>query len=119
MNHIADQHTLDTLLPPDMAKAAVETGVSKAHSQVVKVFALAILAGAFIAFGAVFSTVVISGSNMSFGVTKVLGGLTFSLGLILVVVGGAEVFTGNNLLIMAWASRRISTGLVLKTWLIV
>lgn len=119
MNNQADHHTLDTLLPPEMAQAAVETGVSKAHSHLLKVFALAILAGAFIAFGAVFSTVVISGSNMSFGVTKVLGGLTFSLGLILVVVGGAELFTGNNLLIMAWASRRISTGLVLKNWLIV
>jgi formate/nitrite transporter len=119
MNDQPDQNSLDNLLPPEMAKAAVETGVNKAHSPLVKVFALAILAGAFIAFGAVFSTVVTSGSTMSFGLTKVLSGLTFSLGLILVVVGGAELFTGNNLLIMAWASRRISSGLVLKNWLIV
>ena len=79
---------------------------------------LAILAGAFIAFGAVFATLVTAGSTMTYGVTRLLGGLAFSLGLILVVVGGAELFTGNNLLIMAWASRKIPQDRCLKTgWL--
>ncbi|MEN8201036.1 MAG: formate transporter FocA [Bacteroidota bacterium] len=119
MNYKPDISALDTLLPPEMAQAAVETGVTKAHTGFVKVFALAVLAGAFIAFGAVFSTVVTSGSTLSFGVTKLLSGVSFSLGLILVVVGGAELFTGNNLLIMAWTSRKISTGLVLRNWGIV
>ncbi|MFC2112003.1 formate transporter FocA [Bacteroidota bacterium] len=109
----------DSLLPPEMARKAEDIGVSKAHLSPVKTTALAVLAGAFIAFGAVFSTVVTTGSTAGFGVTKLLGGLAFSLGLILVVVGGAELFTGNNLMIMGWANRKISTSHVLKNWAIV
>jgi formate/nitrite transporter len=110
---------IDSLLPPDMARSAEEIGFSKAHMGIPKTSALAILAGAFIAFGAVFSTLVSAGSTLSFGMTKLVSGLSFSLGLILVVVGGAELFTGNNLLIMAWASRKISTRLVMRNWIIV
>jgi formate/nitrite transporter len=80
---------------------------------------LAVLAGAFIAFGAVFATVVTSGSSLSFGVTRLLAGISFSLGLILVVVGGAELFTGNNLLVMAWAGKKVNTTQLLRNWLIV
>jgi formate/nitrite transporter len=82
-------------------------------------FALAVLAGAFIGMGAAFSTLAMTGSDPAFGVTRVIGGVTFSLGLILVVVAGAELFTGNNLVAMAWASRAISTGHVLRNWVIV
>jgi len=114
-----DLKLLDTLIPPEMAESAVEIGSLKARMGDLKTSALAVLAGAFIAFGAVFATVVTAGSSMSFGITKLFSGLTFSLGLILVVVGGAELFTGNNLLTMAWASRRISTGMLLRNWLIV
>ncbi len=102
-----------------MARAAENIGVSKAHQDVIKTIVLAVLAGAFIAFGAVFATLVTSGSTMTYGITKLLGGVAFSLGLILVVVGGAELFTGNNLLSMAWASKKISTKQVLLNWLIV
>lgn len=109
----------DSLLPSEMAVRAEYVGVTKAHMSIVKTTSLAVLAGAFIAFGAVFSTIVTAGSTMSFGVTKLLGGITFSLGLILVVIGGAELFTGNNLMIMAWANRKIKTTLVLKNWLFV
>lgn len=109
----------DSLLPSEMAVQAEYVGVTKAHMSIVKTTSLAVLAGAFIAFGAVFSTIVTAGSTMSFGVTKLLGGITFSLGLILVVIGGAELFTGNNLMIMAWANRKIKTTLVLKNWLFV
>jgi formate/nitrite transporter len=56
---------------------------------------------------------------LSYGIIRLLAGLAFSLGLILVIVGGAELFTGNNLLAMAWASRRISTGAVIRNWVIV
>jgi formate transporter len=110
---------LDSLLPPEMAGAAEEVGVAKASMGIPKTTMLAILAGAFIAFGAIFSTLVSAGSTMSYGVTKLLSGLAFSLGLILVVVGGAELFTGNNLLTMAWASRKVSTGQILRNWLVV
>ncbi len=77
----------------------------------VTTFALAVLAGAFIAMGAVFMTTVMAGDEgVPYGVERLLGGLAFSLGLVLVVVAGAELFTGNNLLVMGWASRRIATG---------
>lgn len=111
--------TLDTLMPPDMARMAEEVGFSKTKAGILKTGALSVLAGAFIAFGAIFSTLVTSGSTMAFGITKLLGGIAFSLGLILVVVGGAELFTGNNLLTMAWASRKVTTRQVLQNWLIV
>jgi formate transporter FocA len=84
-------------------------------------FALAVLAGAFIAMGAVFSTTVTTGAAgvLAYGVTRILGGLAFCLGLILVVVAGAELFTGNNLIVMAWAGRKVSTVKLLRNWVIV
>ena len=84
------------------------------------VFVLAVLAGAFIALGADFATTVMAGSSqLPFGVARLLGGLAFSLGLILVVVAGAELFTGNNLVVMAWASRRVTTRRLLGNWALV
>jgi formate transporter FocA len=113
--------SLDALLPADMAKKAENVGVSKANLGPFRMFALAVLAGAFIAMGAIFMTTVTAGASgvLSFGVTRLLGGLSFCLGLILVVVGGAELFTGNNLIIMAWASRKVSTVRLLRNWVIV
>jgi formate transporter len=119
----ADQLTpvgLDALPPPDMARKAESVGVAKAGMEALTIFALAVLAGAFIAMGAVFATTTTAGAaGMPYGVTRLLGGITFSLGLILVVVAGAELFTGNNLIVMAWASRRVSTFLLLRNWAIV
>ena len=81
------------------------------------VFALAVLAGAFIALGAIFATTVAAdGSDLPYGLIRLLTGVAFSLGLILVVVAGAELFTGNNLIVMAWASRRVSTTRLLGNW---
>ena len=110
---------LDLLLPPEMAQKAEDLGVNKANMVFSKTMMLAILAGAFIALGAVFSTVVTSGIGLHYGVSKLIGGLVFSLGLILTILGGAELFTGNNLIIMAWANNRISTRKVLRNWAIV
>lgn len=115
----SDGMILDSLLPPDMARAAEDIGIEKAGMGMMKTTMLAILAGAFIAFGAIFSTLVTSGSTAAYGFTKLAGGIAFSLGLILVVIGGAELFTGNNLLTMAWASRRIKTKQLLQNWMIV
>lgn len=113
--------TFDALLPPAMAFKAEQIGVSKANLEMINTFLLSVLAGAFIALGAVFSTTVTAGAAgvLPFGVTKFLGGLAFSLGLILVVVAGAELFTGNNLIIMAWASRKVTTVQLLRNWIIV
>lgn len=111
---------LDALLPPEMARRAEEVGVAKAAMDPVRVFVLAVLAGAFIALGAVFSTVALSGVVAPpWGPIRVLAGIAFSLGLVLVVVGGAELFTGNNLIVMAWAAGRIRTGSLAVNWAIV
>lgn len=111
----------DALLPAEMAARAALIGVRKAQMDVVTMFALAVLAGAFIALGAIFSTTVAAGTRevLPWGITQLLSGLVFSLGLILVLVGGAELFTGNTLIVMAWASGQISASLLLKNWLIV
>jgi len=111
----------DALLPADMAARAEDIGVKKANLDVASMFALAVLAGAFIALGAIFATTVLAGSvgALAYGVGRLLAGVAFSLGLILVLVGGAELFTGNNLIVMAWASGRVGSGVLLKNWLVV
>jgi formate/nitrite transporter len=113
--------TFDALLPPSMARKAEAVGVAKATLPAVPMFTLAVLAGAFIGLGAMFATIATTGaeSAIGYGPSRVLGGLVFSLGLVLVVVGGAELFTGNNLLVMAWAGRRLTTGALLRNWAIV
>ncbi len=112
---------IDALLPPDMARRAEYIGVSKAEAPAFSTFTLAILAGAFIALGAIFATTVTAGTaaEWPFGVSKLLTGLVFCLGLILVIVGGAELFTGNNLIVMAWAGGKVSTTKLLRNWGIV
>lgn len=111
---------VDGLLPPEIAAKAEEVGAAKARMPLAPTFLLSILAGAFVAMGAMFCTVLTTGSaELPYGVARLLGGLAFSLGLILVIVAGAELFTGNNLLVMAWAGRRASTGLVLRNWAVV
>jgi len=115
-----EQLSFDALMPPEMAGKAENVGVNKTKLNSFRMFALAVLAGAFIAMGAIFSTTATTGgSALPFGVTKVLGGITFSLGLILVVIAGAELFTGNNLIVMAWASHKVSTGQLIRNWIIV
>jgi formate transporter len=110
----------DALIPQEMAEKAEAAGVRKAALPILSMFALAMLAGAFIGLGAMFATTTgAAASSLPYGVARLLVGLTFCLGLILVVVGGAELFTGNNLIVMAWASRKISTWALLRNWLIV
>lgn len=111
---------LDAYAPAEIALRVREIGVAKAAMPVLTMFALAVLAGAFIALGAVFFTITMTGGKtgpqMPFGLMRVAGGITFSVGLILVVVGGAELFTGNNLIAMAWASGRVTTQQVIRNW---
>ncbi|HSJ17216.1 MAG TPA: formate/nitrite transporter family protein [Solirubrobacterales bacterium] len=112
---------LDALMPPEIASKATDVGVTKASMSFPRTFSLAVLAGAFIALGAMFATTVVAGADgeMPFGVTRLLAGLVFCLGLILVVVAGAELFTGNNLIVMAWADRRIPIAWMLRNWVVV
>jgi formate/nitrite transporter len=118
---MATEIRIDALIPDEMARRAEYIGERKAEAPALKLFFLAILAGAFIALGAVFATTVATGtsSELPFGVSKLLVGFVFCLGLILVIVGGAELFTGNNLIVMAWASRKVTTRALLRNWAIV
>lgn len=109
----------DAYTPKQMTARVESAGVAKAKIRLLPLLMLAILAGAFIAFGAMLYTLTVTGSPAGFGLTRLLGGLAFSLGLILVVVGGAELFTGNSLIVMAWADRKVTTAALLRNWGIV
>jgi len=126
--------SVDALVPKDMALKAEAVGVAKAGLGAYRMFALAILAGAFIAMGANYATTVWAGlgkivvsagkevaftTGLPYGIQRLLGGLVFATGLIMVVVGGSELFTGNCLIPMAWADKKVSTGAMLRNWVIV
>lgn len=105
---------------PTEIAAQVETiGVAKARLPLLAMLMLSVLAGAFIGLGALYFVVVKSDPSLGFAAGQVLGGVVFSLGLLLVIVAGAELFTGNNLLAMAWADGKISTFELLRNWAIV
>jgi len=109
----------DAFSPREIAEKIEAIGVTKARLPLVSMIMLGILAGVFIGLGAMYYVLVISDASLGFGVSRLLGGLVFSLGLIMVIVAGAELFTGNNLLVMAWADGKISLKEVLKNWAIV
>jgi formate/nitrite transporter len=125
--------SFDAILPPGMAAKAEELGVKKASLPMLNMLVLAILAGAFISTGAIFATTVSAGSmavkgadgalafstGLPYGLVRLLTGLVFTLGLILVVVAGSELFTGNNLIVMAFAGRKVSLGALLRNWMVV
>ena len=114
-------HSIDALLPPEIARKAEAIGVQKTRMDVVSLLALAVLAGAFIALGAMFATTVLAGADgvLPFGLSRLLSGVVFCLGLILVIVGGAELFTGNTLMVMAWAAGEVRLREMLRAWTIV
>jgi formate/nitrite transporter len=106
--------SFDAYAPQVIAERVEALGVSKARLPLLSMATLGVLAGGFIGLGALYFTLVVSDRALSFAPSRLLGGVAFSLGLILVVVAGAELFTGNNLLVMAWAARRISTAEILR-----
>lgn len=108
------------VVPPARIAVLVEqVGVAKVSLPAYKMLTLAFLAGAFIAFGAMFYTVTVTGSELGLGPTRLLGGMAFSLGLVLIVLGGAELFTGNALITLAWADRKVTTSQLLTNWCLV
>jgi formate/nitrite transporter len=121
--------TFDAILPAEMAVRAEDNGVARASRDILTLLILSVLAGAFIAFGAAFATTVAAGSmtitlpdasqvsvGLPYGIVRLLIGLAFSLGLILVAVAGAELFTGNTMIVMAWASGKVPTANLLLNW---
>ena len=114
-----DVYGLDAFSPQQIADRVQNVGVAKARLPLRSLVMLGMLAGAFIGLGALFSVLVASDPDLGFAGARVLAGVTFSLGLLLVVIAGAELFTGNNLLAMAWADGRISTVELLRNWIVV
>ncbi len=111
--------SFDAYSPKEIAERLAELSVSKTRTPFIPLVMLGILAGGFIGLGALFSVIVFSDSSLGFAASRVLGGAVFSMGLLLVVVAGAELFTGNNLLAMGWANGRVTTAEVLQNWLVV
>ena len=108
--------TVEAYPPAEVAQKAEATGVTKGARDALSTIVLGVLAGVFIGLGAMFCTTVTTATGLGFGLTKLLGGLTFCLGLILVVVAGAELFTGNTLIVMSWISGRVSLARLLRNW---
>ena len=109
----------DAYAPREIAARVHDVCMVKAHLPFLQVAMLGVLAGAFIGLGSLYYVVVVSDPSLGFAAQRVLGGAVFTLGLLLVVVAGAELFTGNNLLAMGWAERCLSTREVLYNWLVV
>ncbi|MFN0191653.1 MAG: formate/nitrite transporter family protein, partial [Aestuariivirga sp.] len=120
MSEPAQSRGLEALMPAEMALVCEAAGKAKAGRDALALVILGVLAGAFIAFGANFMTVVLTGSgDVPWGMARLLGGMVFSVGLILVIVGGAELFTGDALMIVACASNRISVASLMRAWILV
>jgi formate transporter len=109
----------DAYSPSEIAERVRAACLAKTHTPLLSLVMLGILAGAFIALGSLFYVIVASDQSLGFATARVAGGMVFSLGLLLVVVAGAELFTGNNLLAMAWADGRVTTREVLANWVVV
>ena len=114
-----DTDSLNAYTPMEIARRVEAAGETKARMALLPLSMLSVLAGAFIGLGAMLSVMVRADASLGFAGSVLLGGLVFSLGLLMVVVAGAELFTGNNLLVMAWADGRITTAQVVRNWVIV
>lgn len=110
---------LEVYTPAEIAQRVRDVGVKKARLPVLTTLGLGVLAGGFIGLGALGFLVITSDPSLGFSLGRLLGGLLFCCGLILVILAGAELFTGNNLLILAWTSRLITTPELLRNWLLV
>jgi formate transporter len=110
---------LNAYSPAEIKEAIEKVGVKKATFPLPVSLMLAVIAGGSIGLGALYYTIIVSDAELSFATARVVGGLVFSLGLVIVLVGGAELFTGNNLIVMAWASGNVSTKKMLRNWVVV
>ncbi len=109
----------DAYAPREIAQRLENVALAKAATPLLSLAMLGFLAGAFIGLGSLFYTLVMADPTLGFAAQRVLGGFVFTLGLVLVIVAGAELFTGNNLLAMAWAHGRVTTKDVLRNWTVV
>jgi len=110
------EFNFDDYSPSDMEKRVEQASKRKAGLSWFSLLMLSVMAGSFIALGSEFFTLAVFDSTLSVGFTRLIGGFCFSLGLILVIVAGAELFTGNNLVIIGFASGIVNYKQVLKNW---
>ena len=111
--------TTDANTPLQVAAIVEAASIARVKESTLNLLVLGVLAGAYIAFGGLYAALVLTESGLGFGITRLLAGLAFSIGLVLVVIGGAQLFTGNNLIVMAWAEHDVSTWQLLRNWLLV
>jgi formate transporter len=109
----------DAYAPGEVAQRVELVGVAKARMALLPLALLGVMAGAFIGLGALLFVLVKSDPTLGYAAGQVLGGLVFALGLFLVVVAGAELFTGNNLIVMAWAGGQVRAVELLRNWVVV
>jgi len=115
---VKTDNPFNLLLPAAMAKVAEDAGIYKATKHPFTTFFLAINAGVFISIAFVFYITATTGSGtMPYGIARLIGGVCFSLGLMLVVVCGADLFTSTVLIVVAKASGRISWGQLARNWI--
>lgn len=116
---MSDSNRTTLLSPKEIAEKVESIGITKSQMPILQLILLGILAGSYIGFGAMYYTIVKSDSSLSFAVSQLLCGLVFSLGLVLVSISGAELFTGNNLLLLAWSKKKITAYSVIKNWTLI
>lgn len=107
------------MTPASIERKVERVALTKAATDPVSAFVLAMLAGVFVALGATFMLVVKADATFSFAVTQLLGGFSFTLGLFLVLAAGAELFTGNCLMVAAALSKKLSWANLVRSWVIV
>jgi formate transporter len=111
--------SVEALAPPDMARRLETITVRRTMLPTTSLIVLGLLGGAYIAFGGALATLVLTDNGLGFGLGRLAAGVAFSLGLMLLVIGGGELFTGNNLMIAALANGKITVRCVSRNWLLV
>lgn len=118
MDEIKDSNKKD-LYSSEIAKKIERNGIEKSKRKFIPTFTLSILVGIFIGLGGIYFTFATTQITINDSFTQIIGGVTFSLGLILVVIAGSELFTGNNLMLMSLIGKKISPMRLIRNWLIV
>lgn len=111
--------SLDAYSPDQIAERVELQGVYKSRLSPAATMVLALLGGGFIGLGAMFQTVILADPALNPGLARIFGGIAFSMGYLISTTAGAEVFTSNNLTVMSWAARKLSTRMLLRNWVLV
>jgi formate transporter len=111
--------TIDPFLPGEVAERIEAASVRRGRLPVRSLICLGLLGGAYIGFGGALATLVLTDSTIGYGLGRLTAGGAFSLGLIMLVIAGGELFTGNILMVLAYASRKLSSRALLYNWTVV